>query len=119
MGYRWLRRPDLEFDLLRQNSNADLQFFQRFALLLIVAGDGKAFLLSSRNPFDFRQAEYIRYTGGVVYGNTTGYVEFANYFVVSGALLYFAATKKLARTLILAMPWLISQIYFGWCVHVP
>lgn len=85
----------------------------RYALFLILVGYF-SFLFSERGFSSPSTAEYVRTSGGTGYSNTTGYIESANYLVVSGVLLYYAVQRRLFWSLVLVMPWLYSQIYFGW-----
>ena len=111
IGYRIIKRPTIN-DIKEIDKNK-IAIFTKFAILLIIIGYA-SFLVARRGFLSSKDIEYLRYTGGVVYGNTTGYIELANYFVVAGSLLYFSATKKLATTILLVLPWFINQIYDGY-----
>jgi hypothetical protein len=115
VGYRWLRRPNLSISMVHfSDASANpSRLFRKFSLGLIVFGYA-SFLVAQRGFFSESAAEYTRYAGGVVFANTTGYLEYANYLVVAGVILYFASTGRLGRALILALPWLLNQIYVGW-----
>ncbi len=96
-------------------SDEALNIFTRVSIFLILAGyisfffARRGFLGLGGGP-----VEYIQTNSGTILGNTTGYIELANYLVITGSLLYYATTRKLHWTMTLAVPWIINQVYFGW-----
>jgi hypothetical protein len=119
LGYRWLNRATLQADTVKPISNPSAdKAYRRYALFLIVVGYA-SFLFAKRGflPTD-STIEYARYAGGTVYANTTGYLEFANYLVPAGAILYFASTKALLRSLVLAAPWFANLLLFGYARYM-
>ena len=60
------------------------------------------------------EVEYLITDSGTIFSNTTGYIEQANYLVVTGMLLYYASTRKLYLTLLMGAPWGINQVFFGY-----
>lgn len=96
-------------------SDEALNIFTRASIFLILAGyisfffARRGFLGLGGGP-----VEYIQTNSGTILGNTTGYIELANYLVITGLLLYYASTRKLYWTLFFAAPWIINQVYFGW-----
>ena len=112
LGYRLVRRHDLESGL-STDAVVNALAFRTSALILIFLGYA-SFLVARRGFLSSSDVVYNQYAGGVVYANTTGYIEYANYLVVAGALLYYASTRRLLLTLLLAGPWVINQVYDGW-----
>ena len=115
VGYRLLKRPDITINSINDKAQKVNKFklFRIFAILLIIIGYF-SFIWARRGFLSEGSAEYIRYSGGVVFANTTGYIEYANYLIVAGAILFYASTRKFGITLLLTTPWLINQIYTGW-----
>lgn len=116
LGYRCLSRPYIDQPYLQSKANfpGNRVIFRDFALLLVLAGYVSFFFAQRSGIFSSGTVEYTRYAGGVVFTNTTGYIEYANYLVVSGTILWYASTRKLILSLVLASPWVINQIYSGW-----
>lgn len=96
-------------------SSRALILYSHFSLLIILAGYS-SFFLARRGFLGFGGGpiKYIQTDSGTILGNTTGYLELANYLVITGLLLYYASTRKLHWALLFAAPWIINQIYFGW-----
>lgn len=87
----------------------------RIVAVMIVAGYA-SFLVAQRGFLGFgeRGAEFVVTSGGTGLTNTSGYVELANYLVVSGALLYYALSSRLGIVLLLTLPWVANQVYYGY-----
>lgn len=116
-GYRSLVRPFVGGFLPQETTTSNhnrTKVFRTFALALIVIGYTSFIFVRSGGLFGSGTVEYTRYAGGVVYSNSTGYIEYANYLVVSGVILFFAATGKLRLAILLSLPWTLNQIYLGW-----
>lgn len=88
---------------------------KRFSLLLIGLGYS-SFFLARRGfiGFDTTSVEYILTNSGSISSNSTGYIELANYLVISGILLYYSSTGKILSSIVMALPWEINQIYYGY-----
>lgn len=115
-GYRFLKRNpiDLKHLYIPNISDQRKELYVRCALILMTVGYVSFLFVQRASLFGETTIEYVRYAGGVVFANSTGYIEYANYLVVAGAVLYYAASKRLFITMLLAGPWLINQIYSGW-----
>lgn len=96
-------------------SSRALLLYSQMSLVIVLAGY-MSFLFARRGFLGFGGGPiiYIQTESGTILGNTTGYIELANYLVVTGILLYYASTRKLHWAFLLAAPWIINQIYFGW-----
>jgi hypothetical protein len=119
LGYRWLNRPTLQAETIKSVSSPSAdKAYRRYALFLIIVGYA-SFLFARRGflPTD-STVEYARYAGGTVYANTTGYLEYANYLVPAGVILYFASTKSLLRSLALSAPWFASLLLNGYARYM-
>jgi len=114
IGYRLLDRPSISSKNQQQPVERSDYSYTIFSIFLMVFGYASFFI--SRSGFFMRGVgvEYTRYAGGVVYANTTGYIEYAHYLIVAGAILYFASTGNLGSTLLLSSPWVANQIYYGY-----
>lgn len=116
VGYRVLPRPSLG-QLIPEEWGQDEErhhLVRKLALFLVVIGY-LSFLAARRDLLAASATiAYIRSPGGSGYANTTGYIELANYFVVSGALLYYATTRRLLPSILMVSIWLAAQVYFGW-----
>lgn len=118
IGYRLALRSDGRRAGERETDTPDAHYRKqtaRFALLLVAIGYA-SFFLARRGFVGLAEntTSMLNTGGGSVYTNTTGYVELANYLVISGALLFYAGTNKLWVALFLSLPWAYNQIYFGW-----
>lgn len=116
IGYSLLSRPDLTDSVFFDQSGNDRRRISAgFGFILVIVGYG-SFLIAQRG-FVGLAGETIqmqRTASGSVFVNTSGYIEYANYLVVSGVLLYYASTKRLGISLLIALPWTVNQIYFAW-----
>ena len=111
LGYRLLQREDLK-PLGGRGEPKLQQLYARLALIVVAAGY-LSFIVAERGFFG-QNASFTITSGGTGYANTTGYVELANYLVIAGAFLFYASTGRLLPSSLLTLPWLASQLFFGW-----
>ncbi len=93
--------------------------YLRVSLLVIFIGYS-SFLIARRGFLGYgdRNIEYVVTKSGTILGNTSGYIELANYLVITGILLYYANSRKLHWTLLIVAPWVLNQVYFGWARYL-
>jgi hypothetical protein len=119
LGYRALRRPPIVAaapGAAESGAHASRSALAAMAIILVgyasFAVSHRGFVGISENAL-----VYSRHQGMGAYANSNGYFEMANYLVVTGAILLFAATNRLWLAALVSAPWLYNQVFFGWSRH--
>ena len=119
IGYRLIHNRysySARVEVASQNNPNQVNAIYLWASIGFVILGYSSFLIARRGFLGFGGGpiELIATKSGTTLGNTTGYVELANYLIITGVLLYYASTRKLNWSILLAAPWIANQVYYGW-----